>query len=40
VGPELSFALRYRLTYDKELCFAVLTPFLRCVFASLRRRAR
>ena len=34
------FALRYRLAYDKELCSAVLTLFLRSVFASLRRRAR
>jgi hypothetical protein len=37
---SLPHPLRYRLAYDSALCGAVLGLFLRCVFASLRRRAR
>jgi hypothetical protein len=37
---SLPFALRYRLAYDARLTSEVLRIFLRCVFASLRRRAR
>ena len=37
---SLPFALRYRLAYDAPLVRDVLAVFVRCVFASLRRRAR
>jgi len=37
---SLPFALRYRLAYDAPLVRDVLDVFVRCVFASLRRRAR
>jgi hypothetical protein len=37
---SLPFALRYRLAYDAPLTSAVLSAFVRTVFASLRRRAR
>jgi hypothetical protein len=37
---SLPFALRYRLAYQAPLVRAVLEVFVRCVFASLRRRAR
>jgi hypothetical protein len=37
---SLPFALRYRLAYDAPLVHDVLDVFVRCVFASLRRRAR
>ena len=36
----LPFALRYRLAYAGELAGAVLSLFIRALFASLRRRAR
>ncbi len=36
----LPFALRYRLAFDAELTAAVLSLFIRALFASLRRRAR
>ena len=37
---SLPFALRYRLAYDAQRTSAVLSLFVRTVFASLRRRAR
>jgi hypothetical protein len=37
---SLPFALRYRLAYDAPLVREVLEIFVRCVFTSLRRRAR
>jgi len=37
---SLPFGLRYRLAYDSNLTNAVLSVFVRRVFASLRRRAR
>jgi len=37
---SLPFGLRYRLAYDSSLTSAVLSIFVRRVFASLRRRAR
>lgn len=35
----LPLRLRYRLTWDHDLCRAVVGVFLRAVFAALRRRA-
>jgi hypothetical protein len=37
---SLSFALRYRLAFDQELCSGVLRIFVQTVFTSLRRRTR
>jgi len=37
---SLPFPLRYRLAYDSELAGEVLRFFVRCVFASYRRRAK
>ena len=37
---SLPFALRDRLAYDAQMTSAVLSLFVRTVFASLRRRAR
>jgi len=37
---SLPFALRTRLAFDQTLCSEVLRIFMRCVFTSLKRRAR